>query len=180
VLERFTPAARQALEDARAEAGLAGQAQIHSEHMLIGLVCEPGPAAEALSAAGLDAQALRARLPRGPLGPRGELDAEALASLGIDLDAVRRATDAAFGPGALDRTAVPGRRRLRFADDARQTLADAVRHASKLGQHTISTGHLLIGIIDQQNNAAYGLLAQAGADVPALRADVLRRISAAA
>ena len=32
------------------------------------------------------------------------LDAEALASIGIDLDDVRRRVEDAFGPGALERT----------------------------------------------------------------------------
>src|SRR5215475_8455619 len=123
MFERFTFGARQAVEDARAEAGLAGQDRIRSEHLLMGLALEPGPAADALTAAGLDADALRTHLRRGPLEPDGPVDAEALASLGIDLDAVRRATDATFGRGALDRVRVPGRRRLRFAEDARQTLA---------------------------------------------------------
>ena len=45
--------------------------------------------------------------------PRAEprpLDAEALATIGIDLDEVRRRVEEAFGPGALERTrAVRGR-----------------------------------------------------------------------
>ena len=103
MFERFEPAARQAFVDARDEAGRAGQDEIRSEHVLIGLLREPGPAADALTAAGLELAALRARLPRGDHDAPGGLDADALSTLGIDLDAVRRATDAAFGPGALDR-----------------------------------------------------------------------------
>jgi hypothetical protein len=37
-------------------------------------------------------------------GPGRVLDAEALASIGIDLDEVRRCVDQAFGEGALERT----------------------------------------------------------------------------
>lgn len=180
MLERFARAARQAIEDARAEAGLAGQDKIRSEHLLVGLLTEPGAAADALSAAGLDLDALRIRMPRGELEPEGPLDGDALASLGIDLDAVRRATDAAFGRGALDRVTVPGRRRIRLADDAKHVLAGAVRQAARTGVHTISTGHLLIGIIEQPSNNALSLLAEAGVDIPALRADVVRRITPAA
>jgi hypothetical protein len=36
--------------------------------------------------------------------PERVLDAEALASIGIDLDEVRRCVDEAFGQGALERT----------------------------------------------------------------------------
>jgi hypothetical protein len=159
---------------------LAGQDRIRSEHVLIGLLREPGPAAETLTAASLTVGALRALLPPGPREPQGELDSDALARVGIDLDAVRRATDAAFGPGALDRVAVSGRRRLRFADDGKQVLVGAVRHASKHGQHTISTGHLLVGVTDDPASPAARMLTEAGADIQVLRADVLRRISTAA
>jgi len=44
-------------------------------------------------------------------GPERVLDAEALASIGIDLDEVRRRVEEAFGPGALERTRAGGRAR---------------------------------------------------------------------
>jgi ATP-dependent Clp protease ATP-binding subunit ClpA len=179
MFERFEPAARQAFVDARNEAGRAGQDKIRSEHVLLGLLAEPGNAADALTAAGLTLTDLRARVARGHETPVG-LDADALASLGIDLDTVRRATDAAFGPGALDRARVPGRKRLPIADDAKQTLVGALRQAERLGQRQITSGHMLIAIIDQPRNGALRLLADAGADVSALRADVLRRIGGSA
>jgi ATP-dependent Clp protease ATP-binding subunit ClpA len=181
MLERFEPAARQALADARDEARRAGQDRICTEHLLLGLLGEPSAAADALGAAGLTADELRPRMPRGGHADQGNaLDADALASLGIDLDTVRRATDAAFGRGALDRVRVPGRRRLPMADDTKQTLVGAVRQAHKHGQREITSGHLLIGILDQPRNGALALMAQTGTDVPALRADVLRRMGAAA
>jgi ATP-dependent Clp protease ATP-binding subunit ClpA len=176
MFERFDPAARRACVDARTEAARAGQDKIRAEHILLGLLAEPGPAADALTQAGLELADLRARIPRGHDAPVPELDPDALASLGIDLDAVRRATDAAFGPGALDRAPVAGRRRLPFADDAKQTLVGAVKQAQRSGQRTISSGHLLIGILDQQGNGAVAVLKKSGADVAALHADVMRRI----
>lgn len=180
MLERFAQSARRAVMDARLEAELAGQDKVRSEHLLLSLLREPGPGADALVAAGLDAESLRPRLPRGDREVPAGLDAEALATLGIDLDAVRRATDAVFGRGALDRVRLPGRRRLPFAPDARQTLAGAVRKAQHLSHRQITSGHLLLGILDQKENSALTVLAAAGADITALRADVLRRISVAA
>ena len=177
MLERFEPAARRAFVDAKHEAGLAGQDKIRSEHMLLGLLQEPGPAADALTAAGLDVQSLRARVPRGAYDLPSGLDAEALATLGIDLDAVRRATDAAFGKGALDRAGVPGRRGVPMSDDAKQALVGAVRQAQQLSDRHISAGHMLIGILDQKRSGALTLLTQAGTDIAALRADVLRRMT---
>ena len=176
MFDRFEPAARQAIADARNEAGRAGQDKIRSEHVLLGLLAEPSKAAEALTAAGLTLPDLRARVPRGSHAAPVDLDADALASLGIDLDAVRRATDATFGPGALDEVRRPDRKRLPFADDAKQTLAGAVRQAERLGHKQITSGHVLIGIIDQPRNGAISVLTDAGTDIAALRADVLKRI----
>lgn len=180
MFERFEPSARQAVDHARQEAGWAGQDKIRSEHMLLGLLREPGPAAETLTAAGLDLAAVRAQVPHGGCYLTGELDGEALGWLGIDLDAVRRATDAAFGPGALDRAPVASRGRLPFADDAKQVLAGAYRQAHRQSQRTITCGHMLLGILDQPRSGALAVLTKAGADVAALRADILRRITAAA
>ena len=180
MFEKFEPGARRAFADARHEARLAGQDRIRSEHVLLGLLREPGAAADALTAAGLDVDSLRARLPRGGYAAPGELDADALALLGIDLDAVRRATDAAFGDGALDRVAVAGHARLPVAEDAKRALAGAVRLAQQLSQRQISSGHLLLGILDQKRNGALTMLAGAGADVAALRADIMARVTAAA
>jgi ATP-dependent Clp protease ATP-binding subunit ClpA len=177
MFERFAQTARQAVIDARQEAAWAGQDRVRSEHFLIGLLREPGPAADALTAAGVDAEALRARLPRGARETRAGLDADALSTLGIDLDEVRRAADAAFGPGALDRARVPGSTRLQFAPDAKQTLSGGAREAVHRNQRWITSGHLLLGILDQKRNGALTLLAGAGTDIEALRADVIRRLT---
>ena len=178
MFERFEPAARQAFVDAWQEAGQAGQDQIRSEHILLGLLREPGPAADALTAAGLSVESLRASVPRGSHNASAGLDADSLATLGIDLDAVRRATEAAFGQGALDRAAVRGQTRLPVAGDTKQAIGRAVYRAQKLGQRKITSGHMLIGILDSGSNGALTVLAKEGTDIQALRADVLRRIAA--
>jgi ATP-dependent Clp protease ATP-binding subunit ClpA len=173
MFERFEPGAKQALIDARDEARRAGRDRIGSEHVLLGLLGQPGTAADALTAAGVTLSGLRSRVP----GDSGSsLDADALASLGIDLDTVRRATDAAFGPGALEKVRRPGRRMLPMSDDTKRMVAGAVRHAHQHGEREITSGHMLIGILDQPDSGALAILAEAGTDVQALRADVLRRI----
>ena len=181
MFERFHQDARRVVERDRHEAAQAGQGQIGCEHLLLGLLAEPGLAAAALTATGLDLRALRERLPQASQQQPNPLDAEALASVGIDLDQVRRAADARFGPGALGRAAQarrPGR--MRFTTDAKKALELAVRTAVGRRHREITGGHLLIGIIDQGHNGALDLLAAAGADAATLRADVLRRLSAAA
>jgi ATP-dependent Clp protease ATP-binding subunit ClpA len=186
MFERFDKSARQAVARARHEAVRTGQVHIGCEHLLLGIVAEHGHAEQAMTAAGLEISALRAQLSGRTAAADDQLDAEALASLGIDLDAVRRATDTAFGPGALDRAgdARRGRRRQAFGPsftpEARKTVEFALRATVRMKQPSISTGHLLLGIIDQRHNAGLDLLTAAGADVAALRADVIRRMSAAA
>ena len=183
MFERFTQDARRAVVHARHEAADAGQSQIGCEHLLLALLAEPGPAAAALTAAGVELTALRAALPRGGQSEPDPLDADALASVGIDLDTVRRAADAAFGPGALDR-AGPGRARrpgrMRLTADAKKALERTLRAAARLRHRQISGAHLLIGIIDQGDNGALRLLAATGVDAAGLRADVLARLAAAA
>jgi len=186
MFERFSQEARDAVVRADHEAADMGAGYIGCEHLLLGLLAMPGPAAGALTAAGLDLAGLRARLPGAAAGAADPLDAEALAWLGIDLDAVRRATDAVFGPGALDRAspARPGRLRLAgrrpASADFKKALELALRTTAGLRLPSISTGAMLTGIIDQKDNAALEILAAAGADIAALRADVLRRMTAVA
>jgi ATP-dependent Clp protease ATP-binding subunit ClpA len=185
VFERFTSDARQAVALAQEEARRMGHDHIGCEHLLLGLLdIGSGPAADALSAFGLQSAGLRG-LVAGEAGLGSEpLDAGALASLGIDLDAVRRATEASFGPGALER-GKPGRRGSRlpghipFTPRAKKSLQLALR-AAKMRHSSITSGHVLLGILDLGNNAALLILAKAGVSPGALREDVSRRLTAAA
>jgi ATP-dependent Clp protease ATP-binding subunit ClpA len=64
--------------------------------------------------------------------------------------------------------------------EAKEAMACALRLAQTRHDGSLTPGHLLIGIIDQGNNEALGLLAAADVDLAALRADALRRMTAAA
>ncbi len=183
MFERFSSGARQTVVLARSEAVQAGADAIGCEHLLLALLHDRhSVAGQALAGAGLDLDGLRARV---TTADREPLDAEALASLGIDLDTVRRATEAAFGRGALERAARSPRTGrtlsgMPMTPEAKKSLQLALRCAVRLRQREIATAHLLIGIIDQKDNAAVRLLAEAGADPASLRADVLAKITAAA
>jgi ATP-dependent Clp protease ATP-binding subunit ClpA len=185
MFERFHADARQAVVVARREAALLGQREIGCSHLLLGIMSEPdGPGALALSAAGLELAGLRARIAAATRHPAEPLDADALASLGIDLDAVRRATEASFGQGALDRAAAPRQEpswgAMRLTRPARKSLELGKRAAGQLHSGHISTGHLLLGLIDQGDNGAVAALTAAGVDTGALRSDVMARLVAAA
>src|ERR1700744_1121980 len=100
MFEKFARQTRQVVSGAVAEALGSGTREIGCEHLLIAIALPgSGPAADALAAQGMNAGRLRALA--APSGTR-PLDADALAVIGIDLDSVRRAAEAAFGPGALD------------------------------------------------------------------------------
>jgi ATP-dependent Clp protease ATP-binding subunit ClpA len=180
MLERFDSSARAAVVQARAEARSAGQVEMTSEHLLIGLLTQPGDASDALTDAGLSLPDLRGRIPRSDAPAGDDLDGDALAMVGIDLDAVRRATDAAFGPGALDQSRARKSGRIAANGDFKKPLELSLYAARSFGHDAITSGHLLIGILDHRRGAGVRLLVKAGADVDALRADVVRRLSAAA
>ena len=182
MFERFTRDARQTIVLAQEEARRLHHASIGTEHLLLALLDEGnGAAAGALRDHGLEAADLRARILR-YLGSGEEgLDPEALAAIGIDLDQVRRATEASFGQGAL---APRPRRRpsghLPFTGRAKKVLELSLREAIRLKHAHIGSGHILLGLIREDEGLAARVLVDAGIDLQDLRADVTRRIGAEA
>jgi Clp amino terminal domain, pathogenicity island component len=94
------------LDLAREEAELFGHHYLGPEHLVLGVLRDGGSgASRVLDAYGVDLAAARAELRR--LADRGVVagprpsDAELLGSLGIDLEAIRRATERTFGHKAL-------------------------------------------------------------------------------
>ena len=181
MFERFAHQARQAVAAAMTEARDAGTSRIGCDHLLIGLAeARSGPAADALAAAGLDPGRLRELATGRP--DSDQLDAESLATIGIDLDAVRQAAESAFGPGALDRNDLGRPRRsgrTGLTHDVKKAVELALRATRGGHNRSISAGHLLIGIIDQGDNAAITMLANAQVRPADLRADLVRRMTAA-
>jgi Clp amino terminal domain, pathogenicity island component len=105
VVQRREPAHR-VIELAREEAARFGHRYVGPEHLVLGVLRDGSSgAARVLRARGVDLQAARAAL--GRLAERGLVpgprpsDAELLGTLGIDLEAVRRSTEQAFGRKAL-------------------------------------------------------------------------------
>src|SRR5215472_503738 len=147
MFQRFAAQARLAVKTAVNEAEAQGANRVGCEHLLIGLAHgQSGPAAESLSAAGVNLALLREQIPARP--SEHQLDADSLAVLGIDLDQVRRAAESAFGPGALDRPARESGTQLRFrlSPDCRKAVELAVRQVHRGHDRAISSGHLLIGL----------------------------------
>lgn len=145
--------------------------QIGTDHLLIALAGDgDDPASLALRSVRATRGAFRA-----VAGRPDALDAGSLALLGIDLDQVRLAAEERFGRGALDAAATghAPRGHIRFSDPAKKALAAAVTQAVALGSGSISSGHLLLGVLSDPVGAAARVASAAGIDLVALRADVV-------
>src|SRR3712207_512919 len=105
MFERFTNRVRMSLALAQGEARGLGHNWLGTEHELLGLLAlGDGVAYHVLTDAGISYTDVRRRV-TAAVGGGGEpdIDASALAAIGIDLDEVRRCVEESFGPGALDR-----------------------------------------------------------------------------
>jgi ATP-dependent Clp protease ATP-binding subunit ClpA len=148
------------------EASRFGHQYVGPEHLLLGMLREDGSgAARVLRMEGVDLEAARAALGRlaaqGVVpGPRPS-DAELLATLGIELDVVRRDAEQAFGIQGLGwaiREATRARRR-RVGRVARTPLEGppvlaahalmlARDQATAFGHEAVSSELLLLGVLD--------------------------------
>ena len=195
MFERFTDNARKVVILAKTKATDRADDQIGPVHMLYGLAAADGVAARALAGLGVDAAAVEREIGRassasgaspGPLRPADEKagDAEALAAIGIDLDEIRRRIEESFGPGALDRVPLTPRGplnwtgRLPMNDQAKMSLALALKEARGLHHNYIGTEHLLLGLLrvaerNPRGQFAAVTLAALGLDPVRTRARVL-------
>jgi Clp amino terminal domain, pathogenicity island component len=156
---------RRVVELAGEEASRVGHRYVGPEHLLLGLLRDGGGgAARILRAEGVDLEAARAAL--GVLAARGVVpgprpsDAELLGALGIELEAVRRDAEHAFGARALGwaiREATRARRRGvgRVARTplegppmlATHALMLARERAEALGRDAVGSELLLLGVL---------------------------------
>jgi ATP-dependent Clp protease ATP-binding subunit ClpC len=97
--------------------------------------------------------------------------AQALASAGITLAGVRGQIETLAGRG-------PGQPsgHVPFTPRAKKALELALRAALERGQH-IGAGHLLLGLVEQEDSRAVTILRQLGADPGQLRTRVLEQIA---
>ena len=176
MFERFTPSARRAVERACEEAALLGHGFVGTEHLLLALVSDDGDAGGVLAAFGVSRERLFAQY-RGPNDacgppPGRRPDPDALASVGIDLNEVRRHVEDTFGRGVLERTRAWSRTVPAFTPRARRGLDAGVRAADDLGDRDVEPVHLLLGIVAVRDAVAARLLARHGASASRVRAAV--------
>jgi len=197
VFERFSDDARAVVKGAVAEAARRDSPSVGVEHVLVLLARTEPPAspvtAAALRGAGLTADVLAGILDDLELAARrgglGAAEAEALQSIGIDLDAIVAGIEQAHGRGALA-PRQPGfrrsaRLRRRFAGhgrrlrtareilgeqppvrhrpwtaDAKRALEYSLRQALAAGDDEIRPEHLLLGILSAGDPVAQALTAR--------------------
>ena len=165
MFERFTRQARAVVLLAVEDAGALGAERVGTEHLLLGVAGERGAGARVLDPLGLGHAALRAELERS-----AGLDADALASIGIDLAQVRRRVEQSFGPGALG-----GHRRGRrpFAPGAKKALEVSLREAIALGDRHIGSEHILLAVVRDPDRPVAELLRRRSQTPEAVRAAVI-------
>jgi ATP-dependent Clp protease ATP-binding subunit ClpA len=171
MFERFTDSAREIVVQAQEEARSLGHDYIGTEHLLLGAAAAPGDAARVLAEHGATPDALRAAV-RAEIG-ESTLNGEALASIGIDLDEIRRRVEAAFGEGALERRRPRRAGHVPFTPRAKKSLELALREAIAGGDKHIGSEHLVLGVLRDEKALARCVLRRTGADADRVR-DALR------
>jgi ATP-dependent Clp protease ATP-binding subunit ClpA len=166
MFERFTDEARWVVVHAQEEARELRAPQIRPAHLLLALSRDPGRGGTTLRDSGVDAARLRSALARSEQAQ----DADALAAFGIDLDAVRSAAEAAFGPGALDSSRPMPTGHMPFADESKRVLEQTLRFVSRRKEKRIDSGHVLVGVLAVADPTVTRVLQQLGTDPDVLRA----------
>jgi ATP-dependent Clp protease ATP-binding subunit ClpA len=162
LFERFTAEARRVVVTAQEEARDLRAEQIQPVHLLLALAEDRGRGGVVLRAAGVDHESVRSAL------ARSALDADALAAVGIDLDQVRAAAEAAFGPGALERGVSERGGHIPFADGSKRVLEESLRHVLRQKvrrrDRAIDSGAVLAGLLAVGDPLVIRVLQQLGTD----------------
>lgn len=149
IFNRFVKDARRCVEDAVEEARLLGHDSVGDEDLLLGILhTGHGPAAEALSSLGVTLDGAREESER--------LLSEALSSIGISFEDVRR------GAGDAFEMRLPNDRRIPFSPRAKEALEQALREAKRLGDNRITSEHVLLGTLRNEDGTAIRILANLG------------------
>ncbi|MFJ3142978.1 Clp protease N-terminal domain-containing protein [Streptomyces halstedii] len=169
MFERFTQGARATVTGAVTHAERAGAGSVTEEHLLLSLLDRPGGrSAFALTALGLTDRRSSLETACAEARRRGGLtkaDADALAGIGVDVDAIVARVEDAHGEGVLgsdrgNRRRWPGRRG--FTGGAKRILEKSLRIALGRGDRFIGEEHILLALTAHPGTVA-DVLADHGA-----------------
>jgi ATP-dependent Clp protease ATP-binding subunit ClpA len=195
MFERFTQGARTVVITAQEQARGLDHRWIGCEHLLLAVSAAEDATGQVLRDAGVTPDRIRAELRR--MTGRGHhdrtsvfdgIDRDALATIGIDLDAVRGKVEEVFGPDALRRTRPMtrgrwGRRQrhqgrtghIPFTKRAKECLGASLREALTLHSGYIGTEHLALAVVATKSSAAEHILSTLGVSAADLRLGILNR-----
>ncbi|MEU9406297.1 Clp protease N-terminal domain-containing protein [Streptomyces sp. NPDC048281] len=147
MFEQFAAEARATVASALEETTLRGDRRIGTEHLLLGVLHDPG----AVRALGTDLETARAAL--------DALDRSALAVVGVDVRGIERAP-------------IPvSRKRTPFTSGARAVLPRALAETKKAHSRRITPEHLLLALLGcERPDPAAELLTELAIDRTAVRA----------
>ena len=177
--ERFSPDGRQVVRDASAQAARLGHNFIGCEHLLLSMSASETPVGELLRRARAAAGGDRARGLAVARAHQVPIDKDALAAIGIDLEAVTARVEEAFGPCALDCPPKRARRRVRrqkalvfpagmvtpFTPNAKKCLEGALRQAVSTRDGHIALAHIAVSLLSTRGGMVPRVLSELG--VPA-------------
>ena len=148
------------------EARRLGSSFIGTEHVLLALLHSPtGPILPLFARLGVDSADVESALACWlPAPGRSKIDADALATLGIDFDAVRAQLEQTFGPGALERSHASC---LGIAPRLKLALAYALDYAA---DRPLRDEDVLAGLVAVRESAAARALATVGVSLESVRA----------
>lgn len=162
IFNRFSREARACVEAAVEEARTLGHDSVGDEDLLLGILrADGGVAAETLSSLGVNLESAREESEK--------MTAEALAYVGISLENIRREAG-----DNLDMR-IPEGRRIPFSPAAKKALQRALREAVGLGDNHIGAGHVLLGILANQEGTAVRMLARVGVSTDAVEGRLSER-----
>lgn len=145
MFERFTDAAKEAVQQSQVEARQLKHGFIGTEHLLLGVLAGHTAAATVLAERGLTLESARQRVQQRMEGYERLTAGEALATLGIDLHEVKQRAEAAFGEGAL---ATP-EDHPPFTPKAKKALENSLSAALELTCTEIAPEHILLGLLHE-------------------------------
>lgn len=150
MFERYTEAARRAMFFSRYAVSRHGGDAIAPEHLLIGLL--PRVTFSGLGLQEVDVQ-------------QATTAAALLRGAGVTLDAVTSQIEPRT-------SSLPTSVEIPFSASAKRCLEDAMREADQMGARPITTGHLLLGLLQADGTAAAAILHDAGLHLNAARIQV--------
>ena len=173
MFERFTKPARRVVEHAAEVAAQARAAQVQPEHLLLAMVDDgENLAVRVLTDLGAPPDRLREMLEQRRsryLDGLGDEDAEALATIGIDLHEVLRRIGHGSGEGRK-------RGRPRFSRGTKKALELSLREALALRHNYIGTEHILLGLVRGGDPAVRDTMTALGITPAALRTAVAEAV----